>query len=79
MKQTHDIKLAESLSLITKKLEEAKEYTQKLGKIFTVNNTPQLAVENTQSESPLENDRIHPGVIYDSSLENTLSNVQKQK
>ena len=33
LKQTHDIKLAESLSAITKKLDEVKESTQKLGEI----------------------------------------------
>ena len=31
LKQTHDIKLAESLSLMTKKLEEIKESTEKVG------------------------------------------------
>ena len=33
LKQTHDIKLAESLSPITKKLDDINESTQELGKI----------------------------------------------
>ena len=32
-KQTHDVKLAEPFSLITKKLDEVKETTQKVGEI----------------------------------------------
>ena len=34
LKQTHDIKLAESLSPITKNLDEVKEITQKLGDVI---------------------------------------------
>ena len=34
LKQTHEIKLAESLSPITKKLEEVKETTQKLEEVI---------------------------------------------
>ena len=45
LKQTHDIKLAESLSPITKKLDEVKETTQQLGDVIKENNTPQLALE----------------------------------
>ena len=33
LKQTHDIKLAESLSHITKKLDEVSESTKQLGKL----------------------------------------------
>ena len=33
-KQTHDIKLAKSLSPITKKLDEVKESTEKLGDVI---------------------------------------------
>ena len=55
LKQTHDIKLAESLSPITEKLEETnknlsdviKESTENLGNVIKENNTPQLAIGNT--------------------------------
>ena len=79
LKQTHDIKIAESLSTITKKLSELLESTRKLAEIVKEMDTPQLAIENTHTALPIKNERIHPGVIYDSSLENTLSNMQNQK
>ena len=89
LKQTHDIKLAESLSPITKKLDETtkklgdviEEYTQNLGNVIKKNNTPQLAIENTPTIQPaIENTQTQPGVIYDVSLENTLTNMKdKQK
>ena len=49
LKQTHDIKLAESLSPITKKIDEVKETTHELGEVIQKSkaNTPQLAIENT--------------------------------
>ena len=83
LKQTHDIKLAESLSPITKKLDETtkklgdviEESTQNLGNVIKENNTPQLAIENTPTIQPaIENTQTQPGVIYDVSLENTLTN-----
>ena len=76
MKQTHDIKLAESLSPITKKLDEVKESTEKQGDVIKENNTLQRAIENTHNAIPIENEQIEPGVIYDTSLENTLSAVK---
>ena len=79
LKQTHDIKLAESLSPNTKHLSEVKESTQILGEIVKENTTPQIAIKNTQNEIPIENEQIHPGVLYGTSLENTLSNMKKQK
>ena len=39
LKQTHDTKLAESLSPITKKLEEINESTQKLGEVIKESNS----------------------------------------
>ena len=42
----------------------------------TESNTLQLAIEITQNELPIENEQIHPGVIYDTSLENTLNNIE---
>ena len=81
LKQTHDFKLAESLSPITEKLDETnknlgdviKESTQNLGNVIKENNTPQLAIKNNQDDT-------QPGILYDVSLENTLTNMKgKQK
>ena len=71
LKQTHDIKLSESLSPITKKLDEVKKSTQKLREIVqeTQQKTPQLVIKNTPHHQPIE--RIE-GVIYDVELENSL-------
>ena len=65
LKQTHDIKLAESLSPITKKLDE---FTKKLGDVIkeskpetsqlAIENTPQPAIENTHISLPIENEKI---------------------
>ena len=76
LKQTHDIKLAESLSLITKKLDEGKEITQKIGEMVKESNTPGLVLENTHNALPVENEQIHPGVIYDTALKNTLKDMK---
>ena len=76
LKQTHDNKLAENFSPVTKKVEVDKT-TQKVGEITkesnSENKTPQLAIEKTQNDS-------HPVLPYDAALENTLSNLkEKQK
>ena len=68
--------LAESHSPITKKLDEVKESVRKLENIAKESNTPRLAIENTHSALPIENEQIQPGVFYDTSLENTLSNMK---
>ena len=92
VKQTHDVKLAESFSPITIKLVETskklggviEESTQNLANVIKDNNTPQLALENTPTtQQPIE---ITPtshqpienneGVIYDAELENTLQNME---
>ena len=88
LKQTHDIKLAESLSPITKKLDETtnklgdviKESTQNLGKVIK-ENTPPPAIENTQPQLQIENnqDDTQPGVLYNVSLENTLTNMKEKE
>ena len=52
LKQTHDVKLAESPSPVTKKLDEVKETTQNLGDVIKESNTPQLAIENTPPRQP---------------------------
>ena len=79
LKQTHDIKLAESLSPITQKLDEVKETTQKLGKVFEKSqpesNIPQPAIEHTPHHQPIDKKE---GVIYDTELQNTLNNMKKK-
>ena len=89
LKQTHDIKLAESLSPITKKLDETskklddtiKESTQNLENVINENITPKPAIENTPTiQTAIENTQTQPGILYDVSLENTLTNMKdKQK
>ena len=84
MKQTHDNKLAESSSPITKKLDEEKQSTQKLRVVIKESQpeTPHLAIKNPQSQLSIENnqDDAQRGVLYDVSLENTLTNKkEKQK
>ena len=77
LKQTNDIKLAEILSPINKKLEEPIESTQKLCNIIkeskSLNETPQLVFENTPIKQQIEKKE---GVIYDVELENTLKNLR---
>ena len=77
LKQTYDIKLAESLSPITKNKDELKETTQKLRKVIeksqAVNNIPQPAIEHTPHLQPIENIE---GVIYDNELGEILKNMK---
>ena len=80
------MKLAKSLSPISKKLVEVKKTTQELGEVIkksqpttpqlAIEKTPQAAIENTHNALPIENEQIQPGVIYDTSLENTLKNMK---
>ena len=80
LKQTHDIKLAESLSPITEKLDETskklhnviEESTQNLENVIKENNTPQLAIENTPIHQPIEDNE---GRVYSVELENTLNKM----
>ena len=51
LKQTHDIKLAESLSPITKKLEEVNKSTEKIGDVIKESNSEN---ENNQEIVPVE-------------------------
>ena len=78
MKQTHDIKLAESLSPITKKLDEVNGSTKKIIEVIEKpqpeNNIHQPTIEYTQPLQPIENIK---GLIYDTDLENTLKNTKK--
>ena len=74
LKQTHDIKLAESLSPITERLDKVKESTEKLGDVIKISqpDTTQLAIENYPTQQPIEN---NDGNIYDVELENTLNKM----
>ena len=86
LKQTHDIKLAESLSPITKKLDETTkklsdvigESTQNLGNVIKENNTPQLAIQNTPQpaiENTPQPKKDNEGSVYAVELENTLNKM----
>ena len=87
LKQTHDKKLAESLSSITEpiteRIDKVNESTQELGDIIKKSKpeTPQLAIENNQPQIPIENDQddTRPGILYDVSLENTVTNMKDQQ
>ena len=80
IEKTHDVKLAESLSPITNKLDKTskklagviKESTQNLGNVIKENNTPQLAIENIPIHQPIEDNE---GRVYDVQLENTLNKM----
>ena len=76
LKQTYDIKLAEFLNPITKRIDEVKETTEKVGDVFkeVQPKTPQLAFENTPAPQPIENNE---GRIYEVELENFLKNMEK--
>ena len=90
LKQTHYKKLAESLSPITKRLDLVENKKgEKKGELIkkSEQETPQLAIENTQTQpetpqaaientltlQPVENTE---GVIYDVELENTLNDMK---
>ena len=76
LEQTHNVKLVECLSRITKKLDKVKESTRELRQVVKETNTLQLAIENTHNALPIENERIQASVILDTSLENTLNNMK---
>ena len=97
LKQTHDVKLAESLSPITDRLDLVENNKgEKIGDLIKKSKTESepLAIENTQTqpetpaientqtqpETPaIENTQTQPGVLYDVSLENTLTNMAKNE
>ena len=67
LKQTHDFKIAESLSPMTEKLDEVKETTQKLGDVIKESNTK---IENNQEIVPVEIDSNN------SEVDNTKLNIR---
>ena len=83
LKQTHDVKLAESLSPITEKLDETNKNLSDVIKESTqlaIEKTPQPAIENTPTIQPaIKNTQTQPGVLYEVSLENTLTNMKKKE
>ena len=95
MKQTHDDKLAESLSPLTKRLDLIENNKgEKIGDIIKKSESETPAIENTQTqaetpaientqiqaETPaIENTQIQPGVLYEVSLENTLTNLKDKE
>ena len=94
LKQTHDDKLAESLSPITKRLDLVENKKgEKIGDLIKKSESPAIenteiqpeipAIENTETQPEtfaIENTQTQPGVLYEVSLENTLTNMkEKQK
>ena len=94
IEKTHDKNLAESLSPRTKRLDLVENNKgEKIGDIIeksetraikntqTQSETPPIENTQTQSETPaIENTQTQPGVLYDVSLENTLTNmINEQK
>ena len=91
LKETHDKKLAESLSPITTRLDLVENNKgEKIGDIIkkSQQETSQLAIENTQTQTetpqlPIENTpTLQPtenneGVIYDVELESTFNNMKE--
>ena len=78
LKQTHDIKSAESLSPITKKLDEVKETTEKIADGFKElqPDTPQFANENTPStHQPIKNNE---GAVFGVELQKYIKDYEKQ-
>ena len=77
LKQTQDVKLAESLSPVIKNLDEVNKSTQQslspiTKKLDTINESikesqSQPARENTHTALPIQKEKIQPCVIYDTS------------
>ena len=89
LRQTHDKKLAESLSPITKRLDLVENSKgEKIGELIKKSEQegPQLAIENTRTQPETPQPAIedtpeaalgnNEGVIYDVELENTLNNMK---
>ena len=95
IKQTHDKKLAESLSPRTERLDLVENNKgEKIGELIkkseqeipaiestqTQSETPAIENTQTQSETPaIENTQTQPGILYEVSLENTLTNMKEKE
>ena len=91
LKQTHDEKLADSLSPLKKRLDLIENNKgEKIGDLIKKSESELPAIENTQAQEELpaientqaqaetpaiENTQVQPGVLYDAELENTLTNM----
>ena len=79
-KQTHDIKLAESLSLITKKLDEVTDSTKELGEVIkqsiSETNREVVPVEIDSNNSEGDNIRALPNSsIFSDPMTKTLGSL----
>ena len=97
LEKTHDKKLAESLSPLTKRLDliennkgekigdiikksESESETLAIENTQTQPETPAIENTQTQAETPaIENTQVQLGVLYDVSLENTLTNMKDKE
>ena len=95
LKQTHDNKLADSLLPITTRLDLVENNKgEKIGEVIKKSQQETSAIENTQTqqetpaientqtqpETPaIENTQTQPGVLYEVSLENTLTNMKEKE
>ena len=95
LEKTHDKKLAESLSPLTKRLDLIENNKgEKIGDLIEKSESELPAIENTQAqaetpaientqaqaETPaIENTPMQPGVLYEVSLENTLTNMKDKE
>ena len=83
LEKTHDKKLAESLSPLTKRLDLIENNKgEKIGDLIKKSESELPAIENTQAqaETPaIENTQVQPGVLYEVSLENTLTNMKDKE
>ena len=75
LKQTHDNELAESHSLVTKKLDKVNKSTEELGNVIKNSkpNTPQIAIANSQTPA-IENTSFSRLLLDD-----TLAFMKKSK
>ena len=75
LKQTHDIKLSESLSPILKRLDKVKKSTEKLGEVFEKTNSEieiNQEVVPVEIESEDETNQINPRALPNSNKFSTL-------
>ena len=83
LEKTHDKKIAESLSPLTKRLDLIENNKgEKIVDLIKKSESELPAIENTQAqaETPaIENTPMQPGVLYEVSLENTLTNMKDKE
>ena len=81
LKETHHIKLAESLSPITKRLDEVNKSTQEVGEIIKKSQPPQnikTILQNSQSQKPaIENTNISRSLLDTLAFMKTSKNFFK--